>query len=363
MKKKLFFAALAVVALASCTNEEILEVNKGEAISFRSIVSGNTRAADKTSFVANDAFNVWATYGSGNYFKQDYKFNGTDWRSTATAYYWPASVNASNSMTFDAIYPTSITRTEAATFSYTIQEAAADQLDVLYAKHVSTTKQTTGVPLNFRHTLSQIVVNTKNTSKTLEFVITGLKVAFVNKAGTFTYTGNDATDTQNANLAQTVWTATDGTATATSAFTQLLTSSTVAPEATATALGASWILLPQNQAKATAYTTATTSAMAGAYLAVKMQIQNATDHSVVATDQWCCFPIAIAWNPGYKYTYTIDLAGGGYKEQNDGETEDDGHETDLDPVLDNAEIFFVNCTIDTWDETTEDVKAPVTPAP
>ena len=89
-----------------------------------------------------------------------------------------------------------------------------------------------------------------------------------------------------------------------------------------------------------------------------MEIYNSADGTVVAAKQWCCFPIDIAWTPGYKYTYTIDLAGGGYQEKNDGS--ETTETTDLDPVLEDAEIFFVNCTIDAWDTSSIDI--PVTPA-
>ena len=51
--------------------------------------------------------------------------------------------------------------------------------------------------------------------------------------------------------------------------------------------------------------------------------------------------MALNWTRGYKYTYTIDLAGGGYEEKNG-----DDSDEDLDPVLENQEIFFVDCTVD-----------------
>lgn len=363
--KKIFLFAATALALGACSNDETTEVNLGNAIEFTTTVGGQTRATDKLAFANGDVFNVWATYGNNgdpqNYFKQDYEFNGTDWRSTATPYYWPATVDGTNNtMTFDAIWPASISRTVYGTFNYTVVDNAAAQEDVLYAKHVSTTKETTGVPLNFRHTLSQIIVKAKNSSSTLKFVVTGVQVAFVNKAGTFTYIA-DNTDTKDAaNFAQNCWVKTDGDASAASAYTQTLTSATIAANAAATALGKSWILMPQAQSIAAAYTgDAADAAMAGAYLAVKMEIQNATDGTVIAADQWCCFPIAIDWNPGYKYTYTIDLAGGGYKEKNDGT--DTTETTDLDPVLENQEIFFVDCTIDAWDESDANVTAPVIP--
>ena len=45
---------------------------------------------------------------------------------------------------------------------------------------------------------------------------------------------------------------------------------------------------------------------------------------------------------GKQYTYTVDLAGGGYYENN--ETGDEA----LDPILGGAEIKFVSVTVDDW---------------
>ena len=48
------------------------------------------------------------------------------------------------------------------------------------------------------------------------------------------------------------------------------------------------------------------------------------------------------WEPGKKYTYTIDLAGCGYHETNIDANED------LDPILEGSIIKFVNVTVDSW---------------
>lgn len=53
---------------------------------------------------------------------------------------------------------------------------------------------------------------------------------------------------------------------------------------------------------------------------------------------------AITWTPGYMYTYTVDLAGGGYYETNRDEN------VDLDPVLKGSEIMFATVTVDGWDQ-------------
>ena len=351
--------AAAIMALASCNKSEMVSGTRPDAISFRTNIGMATRAVSKTSFSTGDKFSVWASYDNAGsvskYFLDNFKFDGSYWYSDSTPYYWPAVMDGSHTLTFNAVWPETIARPSAAdAFSYTIAETAADQMDVIYAKHVSTTRETAGVSLNFRHTLSQIAVKVKNTSSTLSCDVTGIKIACVNKAGDFkaaslVSSGTDGHD--NGNLAQSDWTATDGTADASKRYAQNGLSATIASNAAATQLGESWILLPQTQEKAAGYTSSDEdSPMNGAYLAVKMTIRNAADGTVVTSERWCCWPVALNWTPGYKYTYIIDLAGGGYEEENGDDSDDD-----LDPVLEDQEIFFVECTVDAWDNSEQNI--------
>lgn len=361
MKKNITFlaCAAAIMALASCNKSEVISVLQPDAISFRTNVGMATKAVSKTAFAAGDKFNVWASYDNAGtvsrYFLDNFKFDGSYWYSDSTPYYWPADTDAGHSLTFHAVWPETITRpTDADAFSYVADDAVENQKDVLYAKHVSTTRETSGVILNFRHTLSQIVIKAKNSSGTLKFEVTGIKIACVNKAGDFKAVslGSSTTDGRDvANLAQSDWTATDGVASASMMYAQNGLTASVAPNAAAASLGESWILLPQAQTMADNYTSdAEDTPMNGAYLAVKMTIKNASDGTVVSSERWCCWPVALNWTPGYKYTYTIDLAGGGYEEKNG-----DDSDEDLDPVLENQEIFFVDCTVDAWDTSDSNV--------
>ena len=67
MKKYFLFSAMAAVALASCTNDDVVDVNKGGGISFRaSLDKARTKAV--TSLSNLNAFNVTAIGNSSNYF-------------------------------------------------------------------------------------------------------------------------------------------------------------------------------------------------------------------------------------------------------------------------------------------------------
>lgn len=355
MKKNFYSLAGAavVLALASCNKSEVTSVPVPDAISFRTHVGMATKAAPKTAFAAGDKFNVWASYDNAGsvsrYFLNNFKFDGSYWYSDSTPYYWPSEVDASHPMTFHAVWPETVARPLAAdAFSYAVVDAADSQKDVLYAKHVSATRETSGVSLNFRHTLSQVLVKARNSSGTLKFEVSGIKIAYVNKAGDFkalSVASSTTDERDNANLAQSDWTVTDGAASASRSYVQAGMSASVAPDAAASVLGEPWMLIPQVQAKADSYTSSAADVpMDGAYLAVKMTVKNASDGSVVASERWCCWPVALNWTPGYRYTYVINLADGGFEETNG----DDGND-DLDPVLENQEIFFVDCTVDAWD--------------
>lgn len=358
MKNKIIIAAAAAVALASCTKDNVIDMNRGDVINFRTSVGVSSKATDKTSFSSGDTFKALATYDNNGvtsvYFNENFRFDGSGWYSVTTPYYWPSEMDAFHTLTFEAVWPSSLeTALGTSAFDYSAPEAVDSQLDILYAKHVSTSRETSGVKLNFRHTLAQIAVKARNGSSTVECDVTGVKLAFINKAGSFNpvsvASGN--TDDNNAgNLARTDWTLTDGSVDASSDYVQDGIDIKMLPQAAAATIGESVILIPQTKDKASAYTSSDAGArMNGAYIAVKMTIRNAADGTVIASERWCCWPVAIDWVPGYKYTYTIDLSAGGYEDGND-----DGDD-DLDPVLENQEIFFVDCSVDAWDGETHEI--------
>jgi hypothetical protein len=110
------------------------------------------------------------------------------------------------------------------------------------------------------------------------------------------------------------------------------------------------ILIPQTLTAATAYADATAGAKPnGSYIALKMVIKNNTTAGetvadATANDKWAMWPIGgYNWEPGKKYTYTIDLAGGGYYETNQ-----EGTDGNLDAILEGAEIKFASVTVDGW---------------
>ena len=131
------------------------------------------------------------------------------------------------------------------------------------------------------------------------------------------------------------------------------------PLTSATDESLNMILIPQTLTAATAYASTTAGAKPnGSYIALKMVIKNNTDAGETVADatadgKWAIWPIGgYNWEPGKKYTYTIDLAGGGYYETNQ------DTDADLDPILEGAEIKFATVTVDGWTDRAYDVPTP-----
>ena len=321
MKKNLFILGIAALAFAACSNDEVVEVNQGEAISFRPLVNNVTRAVAKTAFATSDVIDVYADYNGSKSFQDNFtKLADGNFTST-TKHYWPSDIGTgapAKAMTFTAFYGAEQSSTTAGSLAatYTPDAAASDQTDLLFAKH-STTEKEVPVVLNFRHMLSQINVLVKNTNNGISAEITGVRIGYVKTSGTFAYSG-DATDTKNSGkLNQNTWTPTDFTAPGSGEtyannykYDQTV-SKTINGTADAGTLTSyvPWMLIPQNMAgSSTQYqnTKADGDAddipdLGGAYIALKMTIYNwngSARGAVIAGEQWCSWPITTVWRPG-----------------------------------------------------------------
>mgnify|MGYP000349837310 FL=1 len=82
---------MAAVALASCTNDDVVDVNKGGGISFRaSLDKARTKAVTTLSNLGHSM--VTAIGNGSNYFTNlgvTSSDNGLTW-ATASIYYWPS---------------------------------------------------------------------------------------------------------------------------------------------------------------------------------------------------------------------------------------------------------------------------------
>ena len=336
-----------------------------------------TRAANstgvKSSFETDDVINVYASYKGSKYFQDDFtKQDGSTFQSSPSKYYWPADISSSNKLTFTAIW--GATQVAGSAGQIASMEIPGNK-DILVARHISEAYEAAPT-LNFRHALSQVLVKVKNTNPSLKITITDFQIGYVDKTGAFNLdesSASDATDTretgsQNASLIPaTKWTNTAATAPS-SNYSQTLASSVVftatnggTSDNEVVTLGDPWILLPQTRdASSAAYVTTGSGEVSGStapgidkpYIAIKMTIEgyNGTSSTgTLVTGRWCCWPVSIAWNPGFKYTYTINVGDGGY------EPIDTDNNGTLNPVLGNVIVFNASCTVDAWVDSNTDV--------
>lgn len=170
--KKIFFFALASLALASCSQDEEFAPEKSTngsnrangALSFSTYTAGATRATDVTSAdVKANGFKVAAWYDGGLYFEAGETAKVNDGVTNGIAdtqsdtYYWPSF--SAGKIGFRAFNLSSDAdwNDEYNSVKFTVAGAAADQKDLVIAYAEATEKPAEGVqPLNFTHALSKV---------------------------------------------------------------------------------------------------------------------------------------------------------------------------------------------------------------
>ena len=380
MKKSYLLGALGLLAMASCSQDETIGINHdGDEITFNVVTNSATRAADVyCNQNLPGGFYVSAISDGKTYIDKDYVTGSNgNWTNTSGTRYWPetpvdfyAYVNAGTS------YKWSVDGAGKATAkfeNFTVNNTVESQEDLLYAVKTNQSKTNGTVNLNFRHALSQIVFQAKNTNANLYVEIAGVSVANVGGTNTFTFPsentetnivdhdGNadgvyedgefgDITDGLNWGT----WAAlTQGTEQYNVDFTEIAVegNNTLVALTTANDAGKEYnsnamLLLPQ---KTTAwdpetYPRPTAEGNTGSYLLVDCAIFNVAGDDYDADGDVCLWgeqkkeggwttkelaiPVAFDWQQGKKYVYTLVFGEG-----NGGYNPDPEDPEDPDPVL------------------------------
>lgn len=359
MKKNLFILAATAAALASCSNDVTTAVNTTlnapQEITFRTTADRMTRAADiNLTYLQTNGIYVSARNSSddsGYSTFTDILFTHSDgiW-SYSPAYVWPSSSDldfyayapaASGQITAHADYKT---------FAVTPAAAAANQVDLVFANvnGRNQTNSSTGVALNFRHAESKVAIKLKNTNAAMTMTVGDVVIGNVLNSGTYSYTKIAAgTTAASTFLLNSDWSLAGATATT---YTQTVTTASAYSSSDPVQAGVDMILIPQTLTAATAYASDdASSAFSGAYITVQIKIQQSGAYIVGTAESFvtAMWPLtSITWQPGHKYTYIIDLSGGGYYPTNN--TGDSA----LDPIIaGNNEIKFASVSVDEWDTT------------
>lgn len=182
------------MAMASCSQDETIGINHdGDEITFNVVTNSATRAADVyCNKNLPGGFYVSAISDGKTYIDGDHVTGSNEkWTNESGTRYWPetpvdfyAHVNAGTS------YKWSVDGAGKATAkfeNFAVNGTVADQVDLLYAVKTGQKKADGTVNLNFRHALSQIVFQAKNTNANLYVEIAGVSVANVGGTNTFTF--------------------------------------------------------------------------------------------------------------------------------------------------------------------------------
>ena len=348
MKRKCILGLAGLMVLGACTNDEVIDVKQTGSIDLRPLIENSTRATATT--VANlgsfkvDVLKGTETYGAMTVTGSD---NGTKW-TTSPLTYWPS--NASQQLDFYAYAPTStegvtINGTDKKITSYTPSTTVADQKDLVIAYNTGTktANEASGVPLLFKHALSQIEVKAKCANANMKVEIIGVKVVSVAKDGTFTFPTATTQSGTGHELALGLWN------TASSQKTAYMVRNSAPVELTKTAqslmpsTSGTFMLIPQ---AITPWNKQNNSTTAGSYISVLCRISN-----VSGDNETLIFPttagkygfsaVAIGttksdktWEPGKKYIYTLEFfgtdSGGGRFDPDPTVPDGGGGDTDVD---------------------------------
>lgn len=177
------------MAMASCSQDETIGINHdGDEITFNVVTNNATRAADVfCNQNLPGGFYVSAISDGKTYIDKDYVTNSDGkWTNQSGTRYWPetpvdfyAHVNGGDAYKWNNGSP----KFE----GFTVNNTVGSQEDLLYAVKTGQKKADGTVNLNFRHALSQIVFQAKNTNENLYVEIAGVSVANVGGTNTFTF--------------------------------------------------------------------------------------------------------------------------------------------------------------------------------
>lgn len=316
----IYLCAAAALTLASCSNDETVEVAQQKGISFRAVTGLNTRASEVTT--ANLSEIKVTAFWNANSDKYNefadgeilYSKDGSGDFNSAQSVFWPKEENEVLSFTaFSNNWTGTKTITDKNTISVGGVAINADvdkQADMVYVTGVTGTKaanETNGVALVLGHALSQIQISAKSDNTVYTYQVKGIRISNVDGEADFDvvtdkWSNNGAND-QVYNV------------TYDNAITLNGTAQTIMK-----AEGNNLMLLPQAGVDGTGTTTAwdvendQTNTQKGTYISVLLKIKKGTENVFPAegddTYGWAAVPASFTWVKGNKYVYTLDFTNG-----------------------------------------------------
>lgn len=330
MKNQIILMAAAALAFASCSKDEMTEVNPGNAISFQSAVTRSTdittsnlsdiyvTALHTTEQNANPLTNGKSYFHKVQFHKQE--SGSTAWTSTPQ-YYWPSS----GYLTFVAWAPAAIndliaditnqTATLPENITFAPASEVANQIDFIGA--ISTPVQapsSSAVNLTFHHELSKIVIKAKNTNSAYTYKVAGVRIGGVISSAKFVLAKATTSGAWTAYGASATSYTIDYTASGADAIYTLDGTATSIMDAKGVVAqdqeGMSAKLIPQVLA---AWNKQGSTSSTGSYISVKVNITTHDGAQVFPKKgdyAWVSVPIDGNWSKGNQYTYVLDFSNG-----------------------------------------------------
>ena len=396
----MYLIPFAAVALASCSNESTdsqqsrVAQSNTAALNIVPVVQGTTRGAIMTD-ASITTFKVVATGEGGDFFSvkagepladdytttQDYALVGTSFDATITKsdnkwpiasgkdYYWSSK---SMTGTFKAWWPDNVDFNTPATV-YTVKNKLTDQEDVICAYNAGAASDfTAGVPLNFQHALSQVVIKALNKDAgKIRVEVAGVKLNNLVNAGTLKLPSTPTTsgvftwpaDTWSLSSSTDIYIDGGKSASATAVQENIITLTSAAKQLTSEP----FILMPQTTAKADL----TQPNVTGAYFSILVRVTelsnpevqkyptlNSSTQDAKNFFAYVAIPVDIDWKPGYKYTYTLNFSEKGIGKVDPTQPTEgkpnplDGYpNADVDPgddIFDSPVPLFFTVSVENW---------------
>lgn len=304
MKKYIYTAAFAILAIVSCAKDDTKDVNKGRKIDFR---VATTRATETTTDNLNG---IWVTAISENgnaHFSKVQFTKENNYFVTPNAYYWPSD---GSDLKFYAFAPSEeLIGAEALTIDGTTQlikgftpaSAIKDQIDLIVADGTGNKDNSAnGAELVFDHALTQVEIRAYSNNTGYKHLVKGVRIGKVVSVGDlnlYDKTWDHGTEKSNYEI-------TYDTPIELKAEAQSLMN----PEANGNAMIIPQKLIPWDVENDK------TNTLEGAYIAVKVNITTADGAIVFPSTageyEWVAFPIDTELIRGFKYTYKLDFSNG-----------------------------------------------------
>lgn len=192
MKRSLFWLGAAAMALASCTNSEVMEVAGNKAIGFNSFVGKPTKAVTPVESLSDGQYYVFGNYNDqstwdGQAFNNEINTATYYWQ-TGKTYRFGAYADGAGGKLDDTQVSFSATDQKLTFTNYTPDDAKDLVAAVTGNIEETTYGSGTAVPLTFNHMLSQVKLTfTTDAADTYKLTITDVKINGAVSTATGTY--------------------------------------------------------------------------------------------------------------------------------------------------------------------------------